>query len=342
MPQHANRNLFTPIRICLAMMVMVSHSFTIADRYYSDIFWRLTKSMDLGALAVKCFFAVSGFLVFQSALRSTDIWQYLSKRILRIYPALFPVIVLLMVVAAHFYQGSGSVTALAEWRALPWDVLGLFHQDLVIPHVFADHAEPQLNAPLWTLPYEFLCYLLVGVLAFALPRRYLKAAISSAVLILTFTLALRYNLFNDSFFKKINMVSYYFYDMSLYFFVGAMAASAGLLPPGRRSWLIILGAAMVFALSFMFRPLLLLRYFALPICILTLAQQPVKSQWIHRLPDISYGIYIYGWVVQQCIYDIWRPSPWVITATALPITMILAYFSWTFVEKPALALKKWL
>jgi len=60
---------------------------------------------------------------------------------------------------------------------------------------------------------------------------------------------------------------------------------------------------------------------------------------IDRLGDLSYGVYLYAWPVQQLV---WRSGqgPYQNFFFSLLIVTILAYFSWRFIEKPALGFRK--
>ena len=60
-----------------------------------------------------------------------------------------------------------------------------------------------------------------------------------------------------------------------------------------------------------------------------------------RFGDLSYGLYIYGWPVEEAV--IWslggRALWWQVFAIALPATAAIAFLSWHLVERPALRLK---
>lgn len=59
--------------------------------------------------------------------------------------------------------------------------------------------------------------------------------------------------------------------------------------------------------------------------------------WAQRR-DYSYGLYIYGFVVQQTIvHFVPGISPGALIAASLCVTLVLAIASWHLVEKPALA-----
>ena len=69
----------------------------------------------------------------------------------------------------------------------------------------------------------------------------------------------------------------------------------------------------------------------------------VPSPFLSRIGgkmDLSYGAYLYAWPVQN--YLIWKfhfTSPTKLFIVATTITLVFAYFSWTFIEKPFLSLK---
>src|SRR5205085_5295324 len=55
-----------------------------------------------------------------------------------------------------------------------------------------------------------------------------------------------------------------------------------------------------------------------------------------RFGDLSYGLYIYGWPVEQCV--VWyggAPAPWwVVFLIAAPVTAAIAFLSWHLIERP--------
>jgi peptidoglycan/LPS O-acetylase OafA/YrhL len=76
--------------------------------------------------------------------------------------------------------------------------------------------------------------------------------------------------------------------------------------------------------------------------VLYLAQKHSKLlNQFNRLPDVSYGIYLYGWPSQKLlIWYIPTISPWTLFVTASLISVFLGYLSWHMVEKPMLKFKK--
>lgn len=124
--------------------------------------------------AVLAFFVVSGFMIAISGSRHRtedgkfDTVGFAVARILRIYPPLLAAIVLTILVyfvivgfglhGATSYRLGGELflsreRAILEWNALPATILLLYN---VVPGV----AGPiNMDGPLWTLSYEWWCYI---------------------------------------------------------------------------------------------------------------------------------------------------------------------------------------
>lgn len=60
----------------------------------------------------------------------------------------------------------------------------------------------------------------------------------------------------------------------------------------------------------------------------------------NRLPDVSYGVYLYAWPVQKLIIEAWPAvSPWALLPATVAASVCLGALSWYAVEKPFLRLK---
>jgi peptidoglycan/LPS O-acetylase OafA/YrhL len=106
--------------------------------------------------------------------------------------------------------------------------------------------------------------------------------------------------------------------------------------------LLAAAAAMAIVATLAFGWFSVIGYPALAYLVLWLAASlPRSFQWIGRKNDYSYGIYIYGWLVQQFTALLgwyhWGYWPWVVSSLALAFGF--AWLSWHGVEKHALALK---
>jgi peptidoglycan/LPS O-acetylase OafA/YrhL len=72
-------------------------------------------------------------------------------------------------------------------------------------------------------------------------------------------------------------------------------------------------------------------------------RMPRRLHWVGRKNDYSYGIYIYGFVGQQVFASLglgrWGYAPF--AAISVVMAFVAAYLSWHLVERHALALKGW-
>lgn len=171
-----NRNNLDCLRLILASTVALFHvcaltnipAFSILCRYLSPHF------------AVRGFFVISGLLIYRSCTRSSSISSYFEKRLRRIYPAYFTVIVLasialfpLSTLHAAQYFGSGF------WKYLGANLIFLNFLAPSLPGVFTSNAVSPVNGALWTLKIEVAFYLFVPVLHYLCARLGTKKVIAT-------------------------------------------------------------------------------------------------------------------------------------------------------------------
>lgn len=332
--KHNNLNI---IRLLLALTVIFSHSFSVAlgrgHEIHGEPLLVWTHGLtSFGSLAVNSFFFISGFLITASWLRSKSMLDYFAKRVLRIYPAF---------IVAMGFSAASIWLCCPEFRAvvvnpLGWvwellkDLLLLSSNSISWPCVFSRNPCPMLgNASLWSIPVEFRCYLAVMVIGvFGLFKRRLLFLITA-------------------------MLSYEFYIMCNFHSQSVLDEAFACFMVGAVFWLwqnkipfsnyigcgclVILLAAAWFKLWFSF---------AFPIaggyCLLWLAYGPriPFANWAEKT-DLSYGTYLYAFPIQQMLaMSSALRHPLVIFAIATPMTLLLAWLSWNFVEKRFLAMKK--
>jgi peptidoglycan/LPS O-acetylase OafA/YrhL len=75
--------------------------------------------------------------------------------------------------------------------------------------------------------------------------------------------------------------------------------------------------------------------------IVHLAQRPnIGSRFAGRFGDLSYGLYLFGWPVEQVVKQVTATDdPWYVLAATLPLVFAAAACSYHLVERPALSLK---
>ncbi|WP_150952362.1 acyltransferase family protein [Microbacterium testaceum] len=349
-----HRNSLGVLRLILASLVIVDHAFPLGG-FDEDPFWRYTNGQtSLGGLAVGGFFAVSGYLIVKSGV-ATDVVQFLWRRAIRIFPAFWGVLVFAAFVVGpsvwwaegrplgeYFTLGPGGpfgyVTA--NWT-LSIGAYGI--HDLFVETPYGQTVQASvLNGSLWTLAYEWGFYLLIAVLAVsavlararivvpALTGAFLVAHVASVVApdrmgAILPLLADPQVIFLGTAFLVGSTLGIYSERIAYDDRLGILAA------------VVLIGTMFTGGFAVLGIPAggYLVLYLA--------ARLPRWLQWIGAKNDYSYGVYVYGFLVQQCLayLGVFRAGYVLFTLAAVPITFFLAWLSWHVIEKRALALKNW-
>ena len=100
-------NNFDFLRLLFAVWVIITHSYPLTGQPEQDLLWKITNGQTVFSyISVRGFFAISGYLIIQSLLRSNNLIDYYWKRILRIFPALFVVLLFSTIVCYFAYNGT--------------------------------------------------------------------------------------------------------------------------------------------------------------------------------------------------------------------------------------------
>lgn len=322
------RNNFTLLRLVAAWLVIYSHSWAITGTAGGDVFAWLTLVKSGGALAVDVFFLVSGFLVAASFQRNT-LREFLLARALRIYPALVVCLLLTVLVMAPLVTTAPDYwTQPDTWRHLVSNA-SLWRAEYWLPGVFEALPRTAVNGSLWTLPIEgrlYLALMIAGLVGMLAPRRYLAAwllAVAGAGVFAWLRSPL------PEYLSHLVWVTVSFITGTLFWVWRDRIVLA--------TWplLALLAAAAAargtdwFALAYL--PLLAYGTFYLAL--------------VPRLPviagnDLSYGLYLYGWPMQQLALMAGASTVLGNTVLASVAALACAALSWFLVERPALRLKR--
>jgi peptidoglycan/LPS O-acetylase OafA/YrhL len=159
---------FDYLRIGLALAVLAWHSIILStgSTLLDQALWSGPFRF-LPAAILPMFFALSGFLVAAS-LERNRLHHFLTLRVLRIVPALVVVVVLSALILGPVF----TTLPLGQYLTSPelvryfGNILALVH--FTLPGVFENNPDPRLIASqLWTIPFEFECYLALAILSFS-------------------------------------------------------------------------------------------------------------------------------------------------------------------------------
>lgn len=315
-------NSFDLIRHLAALMVLVSHHFALAGLEEPGI----AGYNSLGGIAVTAFFSISGLLISQSFLNSRSFADYLGKRVARIFPALI-LCAFVMTHLAGAVFADGYVTSFGA--LVDFLRISVFGRANIEPITQGFIVSESFNGSLWTLKIEFGFYLLLA-LALGMYRR----ALMPWVLLAAFGVA-TYALGNHvpgALAQKLAVYS----AAGIAFFAGAVIAFNQQYLSNRRVLAIALvtGAGLIF---FSVGTPLASVLATLGLCLATLSLGLLYvDKTLRGRFDISYGMYLYAFPVQQLIINktslTFIPS---MLVSAL-IVIVLATISWRLVEQPAL------
>ncbi|PTA95655.1 acyltransferase [Kluyvera sp. Nf5] len=327
---HKN-NCFDTLRHLAALMVIFSHHHAFMQ-VHEDLF---RGFLSWGGVCVAVFFSISGFLVTQSAQRSPDYISFMTKRIKRIFPALIVCSFVMIYLLAPFYQQNATAFLLSK------DTFENFLKIIMllpasVSDVFAGYKYAgSINGSLWTLTLEFTCYIVVGFLLFV-NKTWKTPAFILAIIVAV-------NIFASA---ETNNITWYSMNLGWLVRFGICFALGSLLSmtleqwnkPGVKWFLSIVSVLILFLLKGQME-ILTLGYFAITFLTLCIGMS-FKDVIVKGRFDISYGLYIYAWPVQQVIANETSLPFYVSIAASMACTAVLACLSWTFIEKPFLRRKK--
>jgi len=265
--------------------------------------------------------------------------MFIGLRAIRIYPALSVEVLLSAFILGPIltsYPLADYFSDKVFWSYL-WNAIGHIHYAL--PGVFEHNPEAlTINRQLWTVPYELYCYVIILVLAIAGIVRYrVLGPAATALLIVAYTAA-RYFRHDGLPFVEGPMpgpllVASFLAGISVYLYRDKLPWSAPIFALCAVLSLVLLGTA---PFGDYLAPL--------PVAYITayLGLMNPRRVLFLRGADYSYGIFLYGFVIQQTLVSLWPGVlPWYLNiALAVPLATLMAAASWHFIEKPALGLRK--
>ena len=328
---------FDSMRIILAIVILGLHSIAISYGRDAEIaIWGSPYGTFISGL-LPMFFTLSGFLVMGSASRSQSLRKFMILRGLRLFPALSTEITL----SALIIGATLTTLPLSEYFtshrffAYFGSVIGRIRVEL--PGVFEHNPLPNLvNVTLWTIGPELLCYVMMALLIISGIVRHRRAmTVAGCCFVLASflrnLLGSEHHQIGQPLFPQALLVSFvlglmaylwrYKIPYSWPLFFASLALALGAIHVVRLEDIGLVGFT----------------YCAVFLGMTAIPKVPILSRG-----DYSYGIYLYGYGIQQAVAYLFpstREWYWNILI-ALPVTIAVAMLSWRFVEAPTLALRK--
>lgn len=328
-PKNNNLDLF---RVIAALLVIYGHAPSfLPGQTPSDVVYDILRFDYSGSLAVKFFFMLSGLLVTQSLLQRPAIKPFLIKRAARIFPGLIICLLISVFVVGLSFTSLNATAYLQHpqtWSYLLHNSL-LFSLQWELPGVFENANTTTVNGSLWTLPLEVICYFCLAAFAVLIIRYNKKLAI----ILLLFPIGF---VFLGSNVLPNFVVNYKeALQLGACFCLGVLAALI------KES--IVISAkgvivALIILLIFWFSPLQQLCFYCVffYLC-LFFSSTRVFTRYLKIPGDPSYGIYIYGFLIQHMVSAAMpEQSLYFNIIVSGLIALLVGYASWYTIEKPAI------
>ena len=284
------------------------------------------------------FFALSGFLVAGSALRTRKLVPFLGLRVLRLLPALFVEVTLSAIILGgiltslpldEYYRSAGFFNYF-------WNITG--HVQLYLPGVFESTKHKIINENLWTLPWELYCYVTMSVII-------ISSLLYRPMVLSVFYVAVTVGCLIASLAYGFQVVPAKLHGPALiyYFLTGVMFYIWRARIPYNY---VILSASVVVTYAAMMFPMAVFVYPVLLVYVtIFIGLTPFPQSRLVKSGDYSYGIYLYGFPVTQAIiltFPALGGNLALAATAATAATIAVAFLSWHGVEKHALKLKRYL
>jgi peptidoglycan/LPS O-acetylase OafA/YrhL len=335
-------NNFDLLRLIAALQVVLMHTtkhVLLEHNYNLNVFWASVIKILSYIEGVPIFFLISGFLITMSYERNSNLRDYIQNRFLRIFPGLY-VNIFLGVIILYYFGYLQFNLEFFSWLMAQLTIVQFYNAEM-----FRGFGVGVINGSLWTISVELSFYIILPILFLLFKKQkffFIVIALVSFfiwnydlnntkdvfinkllhVSILPYIFLFIIGICFYKFFNKVkiyienkfvvwcitfivfNSVIYYF-SIEANFFINIL------------KWFIF--SFFIFSFVFSFKNL---------------------SYKILYGNDYTYGIYIYHMLVINILVHLNFVAEIKYFIIAIVLSIILGIFSWHFIEKPMLKLKK--
>lgn len=356
---NSRSNIVGLMRLLLAGSVLLSHSLILGYGRVEPMTGWFRGQANLGQLAVYGFFVLSGFLIFRSAVRHDSIGRYSWHRFLRIFPGFWVCLLLTAFVAAPLLYVVSNGTLIGFFAEAPSPTSYVLHNSWLLMQQYgigqlltatpygANHGSV-FDGALWSLHYEFACYVLIALIVYAGRRRARELTLAGFTGVLCASAyafhhgAHRFDVLATGFprFAQFGIDGNQLAALLLCLLLGSVASAYPRWFP--LDWRVALGAALVLVVSAREGYFGVVGVPAFCYLVLWVSSLPVpRLRDVGSRNDYSYGLYIYAFPIQQTLALAGLPGAGRVAYLAVSclLTAVAAYASWHLVEKPMMRWK---
>ncbi|HFV5711094.1 acyltransferase family protein [Escherichia coli] len=331
--ENNNIDIFRVIAACL---VIWGHAYVISPEVgKSDFITYLLPHDTSGSIAVKIFFFLSGLVVTNSILTTNSPIKFIASRFFRIWPALF----FTCIICAYIIGPIVSTLPLKEYFN-PENRIYLYVFNNIsmitqynLPGVFLDNPHPiSVNGSLWTIPYEVYAYIiLLCLFCIGIYKKPLLVAFLAVAITFESVSKIKIVFFSTPSNPEVPMLA------ACFAFGSVLAAYKNVISITLKTFI----SLWILYILLIDNPYsMYLSYAAIFIAILYLSKTNTLLK-IKPKSDISYGVYLWGFPVQQIIAMYFLNKGVLFNQIlSIFICIVLGWASWHLVEKRFINLGK--
>ncbi len=335
----SRENNYNILRMIAAATVMYGHMYVLMGNGAPVLY-----ANEVNSIGFKMLMVLSGYMITQSCIYDSKVSHFVIKRVFRLIPALiFYSLIAIMVIGSIF-----TVLPISEYfkHGYTWKYLYniLLNPQFNLPGAFESNPYPYaVNGSLWGLPIEVSCYILIYVILKLLCKiRWRKIFFSIFVIGICIL-----QVCHMVYFPMKSCVVWgtnWFQALTLlpYFFIGALYAVTKL-----KSYCNIQSAFILLIISVLVKSDIyvineMMAMLIIPYIIISFGEcsEPIFAKCF-RAMDITYGIYLWGFPVQQMVIKKVIVDAQcnmginMLFVISFAITVLLSAITWALVEKPA-------
>ncbi|MDE9484194.1 acyltransferase family protein [Xenorhabdus bovienii] len=315
------------IRIIAACMVIYGHAYAISPKIGEDDLINTLLRFDYsGSLAVKIFFFISGLVVSNSLLKNRNILNFIISRFFRIWPALITTIVFGYLIsiclstisleqftkdAPFFKYFFNSMTLKFTWS---------------FPGVFEGNNINTFNGSLWTIPYEVGAYIIMAC-SLSLVNYHRNISIALCIIVIIDPILLNGIIFTNSMHNEEIKFLPFCFSLGVLFSIIKDYIKINL---SNLLMLFFIMTILKYQGSNLYIPFFYLTFFYF---ILYLSSVKIMLLLKPKY-DISYGVYLWGFPVQQFIASyIGNMSIILNQIVSVIVALFFGFISWVIIEE---------
>lgn len=316
------------IKFLASLLVIIGHAFPLTGSSSVDFLSSLTnEQVGLGAFAVGIFFVSSGLLISRSLERENDFRSFFSARIKRIFPPLMLVVFFSALLLGPFLSTFSFIDYFSNKQTWLYLLNGFMIIQYFLPGVFNQNPYGAVvNGSLWTLPVEFLCYILVFItnrlrlfnqkILFSIPL------VAIGFILCNFTDISVFNLLGD----YVQPVFIYYIGMLMFIFREKIIL--------KDRYTLLMTVALLVTFLTGFSRLGMVLFFPYIIVAIAFSERQCSKKFSY-LGNYSYGIYLVAFPIQQSLVTIFgsEMSPMLNSILSIFISLILSVLLTKFLNK---------